>query len=84
MIREGELKKMKRDAILINVSRGESLTTALYKARKDRWIPEAGLDVLEKEPVTRDTPLLELDNAIIPPYSLVLDKLDRRAPEEGC
>lgn len=42
------------------------------------------MDVLEKEPVTRDNPLLELDNAIIPPYSLVLDKLDRRAPEEGC
>ena len=46
MIGEEELKLMKKDAFLINVSRGKVIDEdALYKALKDKWIKGAGIDV---------------------------------------
>jgi len=68
MIKEGELNKMKRDAVLINVSRGGIIDErALYRALKEGWISAAGLDVLENESL-RDNPLHELENVIITPH----------------
>jgi len=69
MIGEDELKKMRRDAFLINVSRGGIIDEkALYKALKEGWIAGAGLDVLEREPLEKDNPLLSLKNVIITPH----------------
>ncbi len=68
MINETELKKMRRDALIINVSRGGIIDErALYKALKKGWISGAGLDVLENESL-KDNPLLELENVIITPH----------------
>lgn len=69
MIGEDELKKMRRDALLINVSRGGVVDEkALYTALKEGWISGAGLDVLEREPLTRDNLLPSLSNVIITPH----------------
>lgn len=88
MIGEKELRSMKREAILINVSRGGIIDEkALYKALKERWISGAGLDVLEVEPPSKDNPLLRLDNVIITPHmawysNKSLDEIRRKAAEE--
>jgi len=68
MIKEAELRKMKRGALLVNVSRGGTINEpALYRALKEGWISGAALDVLENE-FLKDNPLHELDNVIITPH----------------
>lgn len=52
------LQKMKKTAILINVSRGPVVNDEdLYTALTTGMIGAAGLDVLGKEPITTDNPL---------------------------
>lgn len=52
------LQKMKKTAILINVARGAVVNNRdLYDALVAEEIAAAGLDVLEKEPITADNPL---------------------------
>jgi len=69
MIGEQELKVMRRDALLVNVSRGGIVDErALYTALKENWIQGAGLDVLEKEPPAKNDPLLSLGNVIVTPH----------------
>lgn len=69
MIGENELKKMKREAFLVNVSRGGIIDEkALYAVLRDGLISGAGLDVLEKETSIKGNPLLELNNVIITPH----------------
>ncbi len=69
LIRENELKKMKKGAFIINTARGPMIDeNALYKALKDKWIAGAALDVFEREPPSPDNPLLKLDNIILTPH----------------
>ena len=57
-------EKMKKTAILINVARGPVVDTqALYNALITDQIAAAGLDVLEKEPMTKDNPLREIQDS---------------------
>ena len=52
------MKKMKKTAILLNVARGPVVNNAdLYRALMEGEIYAAGLDVLEKEPITDENPL---------------------------
>ncbi len=52
------LRKMKKTAVLINVARGPVVNNKdLYQALTEGTIAAAGLDVLEKEPITTDNPL---------------------------
>lgn len=61
LIGEEELKKMKRNAILLNLGRGPIVNEqALAKALKEDWIGGAGLDVLTKEPMADTNPLIEI------------------------
>lgn len=61
MVNEEFLKKMRRDAYLINTSRGEIVeNAALCKALTEGWIAGAGLDTVAPEPVAADHPLLHL------------------------
>jgi lactate dehydrogenase-like 2-hydroxyacid dehydrogenase len=69
LIGEKELKIMKKNAILINTSRGPVIDEkALIKALKQKWIFGAGLDVYENEPDI-DKDLLKLDNVVLQPHS---------------
>lgn len=63
MFNESVFRAMKPTAMVINTSRGPLIDEkALYRALSEGWIDSAGLDVFEDEPVTRDNPLLQLEN----------------------
>jgi glyoxylate reductase len=69
MIGMNALSLMKRNAYLINTSRGPVVDEgALYKALKEGTIAGAGLDVFENEPLDHHSPLLELDNVVLTPH----------------
>jgi glycerate dehydrogenase len=69
MIRSDTIGKMKDGVILINNSRGglvaeEDLASALNSGK----IAAAGLDTVETEPISMDSPLLNAKNCIITPH----------------
>ena len=65
LIKMRELKIMKKQAVLINISRGPVIdNAALIKALKRNLISCAGLDVYETEPIEKNSELLRLDNCI--------------------
>jgi D-3-phosphoglycerate dehydrogenase len=69
MITENQFRKMKKNALFVNTSRGTVVTEAdLIKALKEKRIAGAGLDVQAHEPLQRDDPLLELDNVVVTPH----------------
>jgi phosphoglycerate dehydrogenase-like enzyme len=66
---EAELRAMKPNSYLINIARGPIVDeTALVRALREGWIAGAGLDVFEKEPLPADSPLWELENALLSPH----------------
>lgn len=65
-----QFKLMKSSAFLINIGRGEIVDEeALVQAIVEKEIAGAGLDVFEKEPLSQDSPLWELENVIITPHT---------------
>lgn len=72
LINKEAFEKMKETAILINVARGPVVDTqALYEALINNRIAAAGLDVLEKEPMASDNPLIKIQDStklIITPH----------------
>ena len=59
------MKKMKKTAILLNVARGPVVNNAdLYRALMEGEIYAAGLDVLEKEPITDENPLSKIKDRL--------------------
>ncbi|MEM0492985.1 MAG: D-glycerate dehydrogenase [Candidatus Thermoplasmatota archaeon] len=69
LIGEKELRSMKKNAVLVNTSRGPVLDEqALIRALKERWITGAGLDVYEHEPFVPDE-LKNLDNVVLMPHA---------------
>jgi phosphoglycerate dehydrogenase-like enzyme len=69
MIGERELRLMKSNAYIINISRGPVVEEkALVKALREGWIAGAGLDVFEKEPLPMVSELWDLENVIITPH----------------
>jgi glyoxylate reductase len=58
LFNESTLRMMKPTAYLVNTSRGPVIDeVALVHALKENWIAGAALDVYEKEPLPRDSPL---------------------------
>src|SRR5258706_14610573 len=69
ILRSYQLPMLKRDAILINTSRGEVLdAAALAEAIRDKRLAGAALDVFWPEPPGKDFPLLGLDNVLLTPH----------------
>lgn len=69
LINYNEFALMKKDAILINTSRGGIVNeNALIDALKNKQIWGAGLDVFEEEPIPNNHRLLELPNVVAIPH----------------
>lgn len=72
LINKEAFARMKKSAILVNVARGPVVDTqALYDALTKGQIAAAGLDVLEKEPISKDNPLGKIKDStklIITPH----------------
>uniref|UniRef100_A0A915L8D5 Glyoxylate reductase/hydroxypyruvate reductase n=1 Tax=Romanomermis culicivorax TaxID=13658 RepID=A0A915L8D5_ROMCU len=69
IVNKETLSKMKKTAILINISRGLVVDQdALYDALKNRQILAAGLDVTTPEPLPSGHKLLSLDNIVLLPH----------------
>lgn len=67
------LGKMKKDAVLINCSRGGVVNEEdLYHCLKEGGIRGAGIDVFEQEPDIAGNPLFTLDNVIVSPHNAAL------------
>ena len=70
-----KLALMKPTAYYLNMGRGPIHDEkALAEALKAGRIAGAGLDVTEREPIEPDSPLLGMENVIITPHALVLDR----------
>lgn len=69
MVNRDSIAMMKKDAVLINTSRGQIVDQdALVEALRTGRISGAGLDVFEKEPPDPDDPLLKLENVVLTPH----------------
>ena len=69
LIDSREISLMKSTAYLINTAReGIVNSKALIKALKERTIGGAALDVFEEEPLSNNSPFLELDNVTLTPH----------------
>jgi phosphoglycerate dehydrogenase-like enzyme len=69
LVGEKELSLMKRDAVLVNVSRGKLLDErALVVALQTGVVGGAALDVFEHEPLASDSPLWACPNVLITPH----------------
>lgn len=81
MFGEAEFNLMKRSAYLVNIGRGGTIDeAAMIRALQAETIRGAALDVFEKEPLSSDSALWEMDNVIITAhYSGTSPEYDRRA-----
>ncbi len=70
MMGRREFDLMKPTAYFVNCGRARTVDTdALIAVLQERRIAGAGVDVFNIEPLPRDSPLRELDNAILTPHS---------------
>ena len=66
-----QLAQMKTDAVLINTARGPIVDEgALISALQSGQIAGAALDVFEKEPLSPDSPLANMENVILSSHSI--------------
>jgi phosphoglycerate dehydrogenase-like enzyme len=69
LIGREQIAMMKRDAILINTSRGEVLdAAALADAIREKRLAGAAIDVFWPEPPPSDFPLLNFPNVLLTPH----------------
>jgi phosphoglycerate dehydrogenase-like enzyme len=69
LIGEKEFKMMKKTAYIINIARGKVIDEkAMIKALQNGDIGGAGLDCVEDEPLSPDSPLWDMPNVMITPH----------------
>lgn len=70
LIGRRELDAMRKETFLINTSRGPVVDeAALIEALRAKRIAGAGLDVFEKEPLSKESPLRTMKNVILTPHT---------------
>jgi len=70
LIDQRTLSMMRPNAVLINTARGPIVDeTALVEALQNGTIGGAALDVFEEEPLSKDNPLLKLENVMLAPHN---------------
>jgi glyoxylate reductase len=85
LISKAELEMMKENSILVNTSRGKVVDeSALYTALKEGHIGSAGLDVFQEEPISKNSPLLDLENVVIVPHIGSASKNTRATMSRMC
>ena len=80
MINEEFFNKLKKNVILINLSRGKIIDekALILNIEKNKFLGVA-LDVFEEEPLSKGSPLWEFDNVYITPHnSFYSNKIDER------
>lgn len=76
LIHAGTLRLMKPGAGLINTARGPLIVESdLVESLRSGHLGAVGLDVLEREPVQFDNPLVRLDNVVLSPHIAGMDDL---------
>ena len=80
LINRERLNKMKKDAVLVNISRGSIINEEdLIDHLKQGNLLGAALDVFEEEPLKVDHPLWNMENVIVTPHnSWVSEMKDER------
>ncbi|WP_424768534.1 C-terminal binding protein [Paenibacillus sp. sgz302251] len=69
MLGKEQFGYMKKDAVVINTSRGPVVDeSALMEALSERRVAGAALDVMEKEPIAPNHPFMMMDNVILTPH----------------
>jgi glyoxylate reductase len=69
IINKEKLSLVKDSSFIINNSRGPIVDEkALFEALSSKKIAGAGLDVFEQEPLSKNNPLLKLENVILAPH----------------
>lgn len=69
LLNRNAFKQMKEDAIVINSARGGIVNeTDIVEAIKNNEIAGAYLDVLEKEPIDKNSPLLTSEGIVLSPH----------------
>ena len=85
LINEKTLRMMRKEAYLINCSRGPVVDeAALARALKEKWIAGAALDVYEREPLPADSPLLDPaieDRCRLFPHFASAGRITRLSPD---
>lgn len=80
MLSDDHFARMKESAIFINIGRGPTVDeAALIRALQSGSIAGAAIDVFEKEPLSPESPLLEMDNVVCTPH--IASATARMAPE---
>lgn len=78
LVNTKRLRKMKKTAFLINTARGAIVNQRdLVSALKRGTIAGAGLDVFEREPVEKKSPLLAMKNVVLLPHIGSADHITR-------
>ena len=79
LININNLKKMKKNSIIINAARGGIVNEEdLNRALNENYIFGAGLDVFSVEPPNHDNPLLKNNKTILSPHTAALTEECRR------
>ena len=77
LIDKRRLALMKKEAVLINISRGGIIEEeALETVLKEHLISGAVLDVFQEEPLAEDSPLWKYDNVIISPHNSFVGEMN--------